>query len=214
MENSKTSKEEFLNDQNEIKDSINIETANEGNDKKKVLDDTFGKIKNDSTKKFSLNKEMEKKMENSFKEIKTNGDQRRTTYSVKYNRKNEEFEIPDRKTNGSGKNRFSAFTQKKSSLEQIDLLNETIEDNTIDSFPEEILDFDNFENQRNIRIKRFKMQNKVSFKNGIATNLALIEKLNNPLYCVNKVKTVKFELNKRRLTIHELNKNPSLSKHH
>ena len=58
------------------------------------------------------------------------------------------------------------------------------------------------------------MQNKVSFKNGIATNLALIEKLNNPLYCVNKVKTVKFELNKRRLTIHELNKNPSLSKHH
>ena len=214
MENSKTSKEEFLNDQNEIKDSINIETANEGNDKKKVLDDTLDKIKNDSTKKFSLNKEMEKKMENSFKEIKTNGDQRRTTYSVKYNRKNEEFEIPDRKTNGSGKNRFSAFTQKKSSLEQIDLLNETIEDNTIDSFPEEILDFDNFENQRNIRIKRFKMQNKVSFKNGIATNLALIEKLNNPLYCVNKVKTVKFELNKRRLTIHELNKNPSLSKHH
>ena len=214
MENSKTSKEEFLNDQNEIKDSINIETANEGNDKKKVLDDTFDKIKNDSTKKFSLNKEMEKKMENSFKEIKTNGDQRRTTYSVKYNRNNQEFEIPDEKTNGSGKNRFSAFTQKKSSLEQIDLLNETIEDNTIDSFPEEILDFDNFENQRNIRIKRFKMQNKVSFKNGIATNLALIEKLNNPLYCVNKVKTVKFELNKRRLTIHELNKNPSLSKHH
>ena len=214
MENSKTSKEEFLNDQNEIKDSINIETANEGNDKKKVLDDTLDKIKNDSTKKFSLNKEMEKKMENSFKEIKTNGDQRRTTYSVKYNRNNQEFEIPDEKTNGSGKNRFSAFTQKKSSLEQIDLLNETIEDNTIDSFPEEILDFDNFENQRNIRIKRFKMQNKVSFKNGIATNLALIEKLNNPLYCVNKVKTVKFELNKRRLTIHELNKNPSLSKHH
>ena len=113
MENSNTSKEEFLNDQNEIKDSIKIETANEGNDKKKVLDDTFDKIKNDSTKKFSLNKEMEKKMENSFKEIKTNGDQRRTTYSVKYNRKNEEFEIPDRKTNGSGKNRFSAFTQKK-----------------------------------------------------------------------------------------------------
>ena len=214
MENSNTSKEEFLNDQNEIKDSINIETANEGNDKKKVLDDTLDKIKNDSTKKFSLNKEMEKKMENSFKEIKTNGDQRRTTYSVKYNRNNQEFEIPDEKTNGSGKNRFSAFTQKKSSLEQIDLLNETIEDNTIDSFPEEILDFDNFENQRNIRIKRFKMQNKVSFKNGIATNLALIEKLNNPLYCVNKVKTVKFELNKRRLTIHELNKNPSLSKHH
>ena len=214
MENSNTSKEEFLNDQNEIKDSIKIETANEGNDKKKVLDDTFDKIKNDSTKKFSLNKEMEKKMENSFKEIKTNGDQRRTTYSVKYNRNNQEFEIPDEKTNGSGKNRFSAFTQKKSSLEQIDLLNETIEDNTIDSFPEEILDFDNFENQRNIRIKRFKMQNKVSFKNGIATNLALIEKLNNPLYCVNKVKTVKFELNKRRLTIHELNKNPSLSKHH
>ena len=214
MENSKTSKEEFLNDQNEIKDSIKIETANEGNDKKKVLDDTFDKIKNDSTKKFSLNKEMEKKMENSFKEIKTNGDQRRTTYSVKYNRNNQEFEIPDEKTNGSGKNRFSAFTQKKSSLEQIDLLNETIEDNKDDSFPEEILDFDNFENQRNIRIKRFKMQNKVSFKNGIATNLALIEKLNNPLYCVNKVKTVKFELNKRRLTIHELNKNPSLSKHH